>query len=167
MFTLYMADYICNELFHFTQWKLMLTMNYWCFADRASWYNLSQWPTWCTNSEYIFYNPLHVHVSSNNLLILRRSNCTNTSSGIVTLSKWPSGAPVERELSQPEHRTVTMPDAVLIQFDLLRMSKILLETCTCRGLQKMYSEFVHEVGHWLRLYYEGQNFTCNTQFTKL
>jgi hypothetical protein len=30
--------------------------------------------------------------------------------------------------------TVTIPDAVLIQFDLLRMSKILLETCTCRGL---------------------------------
>jgi len=30
--------------------------------------------------------------------------------------------------------TVTIPDAVLIQFDLLRMSKILLETCTCIGL---------------------------------
>jgi hypothetical protein len=30
--------------------------------------------------------------------------------------------------------TLTIPDAVLIQFDLLRMSKILLETCTCRGL---------------------------------
>jgi len=26
---------------------------------------------------------------------------------------------------------VTIPDAVLIQFDLLRMSKILLETCSC------------------------------------
>jgi len=30
--------------------------------------------------------------------------------------------------------TVTLPDAVLIQFDLLRMSKIFLETCTCRRL---------------------------------
>jgi len=29
---------------------------------------------------------------------------------------------------------VTISDAVLIQFDLLRMSKILLETCTCKGL---------------------------------
>ena len=29
---------------------------------------------------------------------------------------------------------VTIPDTVLIQFDLLKMSKILLETCTCRGL---------------------------------
>jgi len=29
---------------------------------------------------------------------------------------------------------VTIPDAVLIQFDLLRMSKIFLETCTCRGI---------------------------------
>ena len=29
---------------------------------------------------------------------------------------------------------VTIPDAVLIQSDLLRMGKILLETCTRRGL---------------------------------
>jgi hypothetical protein len=29
---------------------------------------------------------------------------------------------------------VTIPDAVLMQFDLLRKSKILLETCACRGL---------------------------------
>jgi len=29
---------------------------------------------------------------------------------------------------------VTIPNAALIQFDLLRMSKILLETCTHRGL---------------------------------
>jgi len=28
---------------------------------------------------------------------------------------------------------VMIPDAVLIQNDLLKMSKILLETCTCRG----------------------------------
>jgi len=32
--------------------------------------------------------------------------------------------------------TVTIPDAVLIQFDLPRISKTLLETC--RGLQYMY-----------------------------
>jgi hypothetical protein len=29
---------------------------------------------------------------------------------------------------------LTIPDAVLIQFNLLRMSNILLDTCTCRGL---------------------------------
>jgi hypothetical protein len=28
---------------------------------------------------------------------------------------------------------VIIPDVVLIQSDLLRMSKILLETCICRG----------------------------------
>jgi hypothetical protein len=44
---------------------------------------------------------------------------------------------------------VTITDAVLIQFDLLRMSKILLETCTCRGSWYMYKKFVHEVGHCL------------------
>jgi len=57
--------------------------------------NLSQWPTWWTNFYYI---PLHVHVSSSILLILRKSNCINTESGIVTLSKWPSGAQVQKEL---------------------------------------------------------------------
>ena len=62
------------------------------------------------------------------MVILRRTNCINTASGIVTVSKWPSVAPDGHLL------TVTIPDAVLIQFDLLRMSKILLETCTCRGL---------------------------------
>jgi len=37
--------------------------------------------------KYIYYDPLHVHVSGNILLILRRSNCINTASGIVS-SLW-------------------------------------------------------------------------------
>jgi len=32
------------------------------------------------------------------MLIIRRLNCIDTASGIVTLSQWPSGAQVEREL---------------------------------------------------------------------
>jgi hypothetical protein len=54
----------------------------------------------------------------------------------------PSGAQVEKELRSystcvPEGYLprVTIPDNVLIQPDLLRMSKILIETCTCRGSQ--------------------------------
>jgi len=50
----------------------------------------------------------------------------NTASGIVTLCKWPSGAP------DGHLQTVTIPDAVLIKFDLLMMSTKFLETC--RGL---------------------------------
>jgi len=84
--------------------------------------------------KYIYYSPLHVHVSSNILPILRRSNSINTASVIVNLSKWPSGAQVEKELQFFLNLTVTIPDAVLIKFDILRMSKILLETCACRGL---------------------------------
>jgi len=46
-----------------------------------------------------------------------------------------SHRPVHRSGAPDGHLlTVTIPDAVLIQFELLRMSKILLETCTCRGL---------------------------------
>jgi len=32
------------------------------------------------------------------MLIIRRLNCIDAASGIVTLTKWPSGAQVEREL---------------------------------------------------------------------
>ena len=63
-----------------------------------------------------YYSPLHV--SSNIVLIMRRSNRTNTASGTVTASKWPSA----------HLQTVTVPDAVLVQFDLLMMSTMLLET---------------------------------------
>ena len=50
----------------------------------------------------------------------------NTASGMVTLCKWSSGVP------GGHLQTVTIPDVVLIQFDLLMMSMTLLETC--RGL---------------------------------
>ena len=42
---------------------------------------------------------------------------------MVTLCKWPSGAP------DGHLQRVTITDAVLIQYDLLMMSTTLLETC--------------------------------------
>jgi hypothetical protein len=54
------------------------------------------------------------------VLIIRRSNCINTASGIVTLCRWPSGAP------DGHLQILTIPDAVLIQFDLLMMSAAVL-----------------------------------------
>ena len=62
----------------------------------------------------------HVHVSSNVVLIIRGSNCINTASGIVSICKWPSGT------ADGHLQRVTIPDAVLIKFDLLMMSKTLL-----------------------------------------
>ena len=32
------------------------------------------------------------------MLIIRRLNCIDAASGVVTISKWPSGAQVEREM---------------------------------------------------------------------
>ena len=65
--------------------------------------------------------------SSNVVLIIRKSNCTNTVSGIVTLCKWPSGMQVEISFSTcvPDGhlQRVTIPDAVLVQYDLVTMSK--------------------------------------------
>ena len=37
----------------------------------------------------LYYDPLHEHVFSSMLLILRRTNCITTASGIVTLCKQP------------------------------------------------------------------------------
>ena len=63
------------------------------------------------------------------MLISRRLNCIDAASGIVTLSKWPFGAQVERELRSlstcaPDGHLlrVTTPDAASIQFNLLLMS---------------------------------------------
>ena len=67
------------------------------------------------------YNPRHV--TSINIPIFRRTNCIITASGIVTLCTV--------QYSMPDER-VTIPDAVIIQFVLLKMGMLMLETC--RGL---------------------------------
>ena len=79
------------------------------------------------------------HVSSSTMLIIRRSNCIITASGIVTIRKPLFSIPVESGLSPPSTcilygrlRRVTIPDAVIIQYDHLKISIVLLETC--RGL---------------------------------
>ena len=84
----------------------------------------------------LHYNPQHV--SSSTLLIFRWTNCITAASGIVTLCKRLYSILVECGLLCSPHSTcilygrlqrVTLPDAVIIQFDLLKMSKVLLETC--------------------------------------
>jgi hypothetical protein len=74
-------------------------------------------------------------------LLIIKSNCINTASGIVTLktSEMSTITLINNAanyiiviLDNSVVFRVTVPVAVLIQFDLLRMSKILLETC--RGL---------------------------------
>ena len=50
------------------------------------------------------------------MLIIRRLNCIDATSGIVSLSKWPPGAPDGHLLR------VTIPDAASMQFNLLMMS---------------------------------------------
>ena len=50
------------------------------------------------------------------MLIIRRLNYTDAASCIVTLSKWPFGAPDGHLLR------VTIPDAVSVHFNILMMS---------------------------------------------
>ena len=81
------------------------------------------------------------------MYMFRAISCSSSGGQIVLIQQLVSSLSVS---DRPVHRLsenwlqpcspdghllrVTIPDAVLIQFDLLRMSKILLETCTCRGL---------------------------------
>ena len=68
------------------------------------------------------------HVSSSTLLIIRRTNCITTASGIFTLCKQPCSMRVESGLYGCLQR-VTIPEAVVIQLVLLMLSSVLLETC--------------------------------------
>ena len=81
------------------------------------------------------------------MYMFRAISCSSSGGQIVLIQRLVSSLSVS---DRPVHRlrenpfstcppeghllTVTIPDAVLIWFDLLKMSKILLETCTCRGL---------------------------------
>jgi len=70
--------------------------------------------------------------------IFRRTNYIHTASGIVALSKMLHSTPIESRLQSsllsigvlcsPLERA-TIPDAVRIQFFLLKMGMLMLETC--------------------------------------
>jgi len=82
----------------------------------------------------LHYDPQHV--SNSTLLILRRTNFITTTSGIVTLCKQPYSIQVESGLQSALTcilygclQRVTIPEVVVIKFVLLRMSRVLFETC--------------------------------------
>ena len=87
----------------------------------------------CLILQYVHYNPLHVSsiiCSSSGGMI-----CIDAASGIVYLSKWPSGAQVERELNLCTGRPLTertIPDTASIKFKPPDDEHVILETC--RGL---------------------------------
>ena len=73
--------------------------------------------------------------------IFRRTNFIITASGIVTLCKWLYRMPDDSRLQSSllssgilycTVQRVTIPDAVIIQFVLLKMGMLMLEKC--RGL---------------------------------
>ena len=75
----------------------------------------------------LHYTPQHV--SSSTLLIIRRTNCITTASGIVTLCKQPYSMQVDTCILYGCLQRVTIQEAVVIQLVLLMMSSVLLETC--------------------------------------
>ena len=84
----------------------------------------------------LHYNPRHV--SSINILIFRRRSFIITASSIFTLCKRLYNTPNENRLLCSllsfgilyyTVQRVTIPDAVIIQFVLLKMGMLMLETC--------------------------------------
>jgi len=53
-----------------------------CFVDGASRYNSCKWPTWRTLLFSCMFISKSLHVSSTHVLIIRRINCINTTSGM-------------------------------------------------------------------------------------
>jgi len=64
--------------------------------------------------------------------IFRRTNCVITASGIVTLCKRLYSKPDESRMLYSLLQRVTIPDAVITQFVLLKIGMLMLKTC--RGL---------------------------------
>ena len=65
------------------------------------------------------------------MLIFRRFNCICTASGTVTLCEWPYVTLV-KSVTYGCSQGVTVPDALHIQLNVLKISIVMLETC--RGL---------------------------------
>jgi len=120
-----------QSLFHILNWSFSVKTTVLCsFSNYQLNAQLFYFSTICI----LHYVPQHV--SSSTLLILRRTNCITTASGIVTLCKQLYSMQVESGLSPLSTcilygclQRVTIPEAVLIQLVLLRMSSVLLETC--------------------------------------
>jgi hypothetical protein len=109
-----------------------LLSDFYVFADRASWYDLSQSPTWCTNSLFLIILQSSIcfeQYYSHNLEVTH----INTASGVVTVCKWLACAQVKRGLCTGQSLTDSDHTRCCVYtIDLLRMSIILIETC--RGL---------------------------------
>jgi len=79
---------------------------------------------------HVFIYFMSLHVSSVTALVIRRSNCINTSSGMISLCDClvcRSGG--DSLLTGSHLHRLIIPDDVLIQFDLPMMSAVTLETC--------------------------------------
>ena len=62
---------------------------------------------WLDALFHVFIYFISVHVSSITALIVRRSNCVNTSSGMISLCKGPLGMPARREQHTKQSLTQT------------------------------------------------------------
>ena len=101
----------------------------------------------------IHYNILlHVHVSSNILLILRGSNGINTPSGIVTVNKWPFGAQVEKEIRSFSTRSMWVRRRPFLLWWMQGHSYSLLwAECGWKSIAEVLSMIRERISAWYNL----------------
>jgi hypothetical protein len=123
--------------------------------------NLTQITLYCT---FYYYNPLRVTINS--VLVIRRSDCINTASGIVFCVKWPSGVQVENCSSfstctpvfflnlhtgrslNTEYYTRCCINTIWLPDDEHRVARNMYRIII---LNVLYNVIVHQVGHLPRV----------------
>ena len=126
-----MTDSSMDERVH-KFWYYIVKNIYYLFDVFLTMHHSIDFSKYQLNAQFFYFSTIYMlhyapqHVSSSTLLIIRRTNCITTASGIVPLCKQPYSMLSIRILYGCLQR-VTIPE--VIQLVLLMMSSMLLETC--------------------------------------
>ena len=121
------AKYVTNEMFLWAENSNPLIIMNLNVSKLFSSYQINAHFLYSITIYMLHCNPQHV--SSSTMLIFRRTNCIITASDIITLCNQPYSMPLSTGVLYGCLQRVTIPEAVVIQFVLLKMSMVLLETC--------------------------------------
>ena len=122
----------CDVSENCSQWRIKCVINILYFADRASCYKFLL----ITNLTHCF---VYLFISS--LYMSRASQCSSSGDRIVLIHHlvwlvcvtawyaWPAYQVCLTGIRSSDWHRLIIPDDVLIQFDLLIMSAVMLETC--------------------------------------
>jgi len=97
----------------------------------------------------MYFYFISLHVSSITVLIIRRSNCINTSSGMISLYRWLLGMPVRRELPPDRHTKQSLTQANHTRWCINTIQSPDDEHCDARNMQGDEINTWKSVPSWL------------------